>query len=151
MGQAGWRAALLLALLAGGPAARPAAAADPERVWTAALASGEVTVEIRARGRGTTLEIAVRPAAGTAIEPPVLRIDASALVRAQVTGSLPRTVRGAAKGPLRASLPLAPGATLAIASPDSYDGTLRLDYRYCRDGATTCGVERLDLALRVGR
>ncbi|NYZ15336.1 hypothetical protein HL658_22590 [Azospirillum sp. RWY-5-1] len=138
-------AGLLLVALA-----RPALAADPERVWSETLDGATVTVSLEARGRAGAVVVSVQPLKGVTIKPPVLRLDASALIREHIGGALPTTVRGEG-GAMRARLPLDRAGSLRIATPDSHDGTLRIEYRYCREAETRCSVERLDLALKVAR
>lgn len=147
-----WRvvaAGLLLVALAT-PAPVPAAAADPERVWSETLDGATVTVSLEARGRAGAVAVTVQPLKGVTIKPPVLRLDASALIRAHIGSALPATVRGEG-GAIRARLALDRAGALRIATPDSHDGTLRIEYRYCRDQGVRCSVERLDLALKVAR
>lgn len=143
-------AALLLATSAAAAFAAPASAADPERVWSETLDGATVTVSLEARGRAGAVAVTVQPLKGVTIRPPVLRLDASALIRAHIGGALPVTVRGEG-GPIRARLPLDGAGVLRIATPDSHDGTLRIEYRYCREPEARCSVERLDLALKVAR
>lgn len=138
-------AGLLLILLAA-----PATAADPERVWSETLDGATVTVSLEARGRTGTVAVTVQPLKGVTIKPPVLRLDASALIREHIGSALPATVRGEG-GTIRARLPLDRAGALRIATPDSHDGTLRIEFRYCREPEARCSVERLDLALKVAR
>lgn len=129
------------------------AAAPVERTlqWSGAVASADLRVAVRPAGQREELAVEVRPRPGMAVRPPVVRVDGSSLVRTAVAARLPTSIRGPASGPIRGALPLAQAGTLGIASPDSYDGTVRLEYRYCAEGAATCSVERVDIAIDLLR
>ncbi|WP_207462548.1 hypothetical protein [Azospirillum sp. SYSU D00513] len=142
----------LTALAAGGAALlaglASAGAARAASEWSARTEAGQVTAAVVKRGKGQVLTVAVRTDRGVRIMPPVLRIDVPALVRDRVRGRFPMTVRGKDGQPPRASIPLA--GALAFAGPDSNDGMLRVEFRYCPPEPARCGVERVDIPVKAG-
>ncbi len=131
----------------------PAAAAGPERVWSARTASAEVGAALERKGGRESLMLRVQPHDGVRIEPPVLRVDAPALMRPRIAVQFPTAVRGEGKGrtaAVSAALPLAAPGTVRFGDADRNDGALRVEYRYCTATASACGVESVDIPLRAG-
>jgi len=133
--------------------ATPAFAAGPERAWSASTASADVGATLEREGNRESLVLHVRPHEGVRIEPPVLRVDAPALMRGRIAVKFPTTVRAKGKGrasTIRAALPLRRPGSVRFGDTDSNDGALRIEYRYCTAKADTCSVEQVDIALRAG-
>ena len=143
------RGLLVAGLLAG---ALPAAAAGPEREWTSRTRSADVGASLEREGNRESLVLHVHPHDGVRIEPPVLRVDAPALVRPHIAVKFPTTVRAEGKGragTVRAALPLDGPGKVRFGDADRNDGALRIEYRYCT-GKAECAVESVDIALKAG-
>ncbi|MGQ9368722.1 hypothetical protein [Azospirillum sp. ST 5-10] len=132
----------------------PCAAAAPAetlQAWSAEVPSGRVEATVERSGNRDALVVTVRPERGVRIQPSVLRIDAPMLMRSRLKGKFPTTVRDAGKGGvMRATLPVTQRGGVRFGTPDSNDGALRVEYRYCPQERPTCSVERIDIALRMG-
>lgn len=116
--------------------------------WRSETPAGILDATIRAEGKSESLVLTLTPASGVTVEPRVLRIDPPALTRERIAGKYPATVRAKrASGPLVAVLPLA--GPLRFADPDSNDGMLRVEFRYCAGSPRHCSVGRADVPLRV--
>lgn len=142
-------------LLLGAPpsAAGTSAATGPERQWSASTASADVGATLEREGNRESLVLHVHPHAGVRIEPPVLRVDAPALMRGHIAVKFPTTVRTDGKGrggAVRAALPLDRPGAVRFGTADRNDGALRIEYRYCLGTTDTCSVEQVDIALRAG-
>ncbi|WP_029010330.1 hypothetical protein [Azospirillum halopraeferens] len=138
----------LAALFVTIPAAR---GQTPPPAWMAEVPSGRVAVTIERTGGRDALVVSVQPANGVSIQPAVLRIDAPALMRDRLAGKFPAAVRGSGRGgALRVSFPVARPGAVRFGTPDSNDGMLRVEYRYCPPARPTCAVERVDVALKMG-
>lgn len=143
------RTLLVAVLLAG---AVPAAAAAAERDWSRRTLSADVGAALEREGNRESLVLNVHPHDGVRIEPPVLRVDAPALVRPHIAVRFPTTVRAEGKGrvgTVRAALPLEGPGRVRFGDADHNDGALRIEYRYCTT-ATDCAVETVDIALKAG-
>ncbi|WP_448190374.1 hypothetical protein [Azospirillum sp. sgz301742] len=142
---------LLTAFLLAG-AASASAAAGPAREWSLNTASADVGASLEREGNRESLVLHVHPHDGVRIEPPVLRVDAPALMRSHIAVKFPTTVRAEGKGraaTIRAALPLDGPGKVHFADADRNDGALRIEYRYCT-AKTDCAVESVDIALRAG-
>lgn len=130
-----------------------AAAAGPEREWSVNTASADVGASLEREGNRESLVLHVHPHDGVRIEPPVLRVDAPALMRSHIAVKFPTTVRAEGKGratTIRAALPLGAPGKVRFGDADRNDGALRIEYRYCTAKAQSCAVEQVDVALRAG-
>ncbi|PWC55109.1 hypothetical protein [Azospirillum sp. TSO22-1] len=136
------------ALLAG---AVPAAAAGAEREWSLRTKSADIGAALEREGNRESLVLSVHPLDGVRIEPPMVRVDAPALVRPHIAVKFPTTVRAEGKGragTVRAALPLDGPGKVRFGDADSNDGALRIEYRYCTAKAD-CAVETVDIALKA--
>lgn len=143
------RGALAVLLLFG---TASAASAGPEREWSVDTASADVGASLEREGNRESLVLHVHPHDGVRIEPPVLRVDAPALMRSHIAVKFPTTVRAEGKGratTIRAALPLDAPGKVRFGDADRNDGALRIEYRYCTSKAD-CAVESVDIALRAG-
>lgn len=133
--------------------AASAAAAGADREWSVNTASADVGASLEREGNRESLVLHVHPHDGVRIEPPVLRVDAPALMRPHIAVKFPTTVRAEGKGraaTIRAALPLDAPGRVRFGNADRNDGALRIEYRYCTAGAERCAVESVDIALRAG-
>ncbi|HYH37763.1 MAG TPA: hypothetical protein VD860_06045 [Azospirillum sp.] len=136
------------ALLAG---AVPAAAGT-EREWSLRTRSADVSAALEREGNRESLVLSVHPLDGVRIEPPMVRVDAPALVRPHIAVKFPTTVRAEGKGragTVRAALPLEGPGRVRFGDADRNDGALRIEYRYCTAKAD-CAVESVDIAVKAG-
>lgn len=130
-----------------------AIAADPAREWSSSASGVTLDARIERRGKGEALVLSLRPGEGRRVEPPVLRIDAPALVQGRLSGKFPTTVRSESGGKgaaVRAILPLKAPGGVRFADPDSNDGALRIEFRACGAERRDCRVERMDIPVRAG-
>lgn len=144
------RGLLTAAMLLG---AATAAVAGEEREWSVTTTSADVGASLEREGSRESLVLHVHPHDGVRIEPPVLRVDAPALMRSHIAVKFPTTVRAEGKGraaTIRAALPLDGPGKVRFADADRNDGALRIEYRYCMAKAERCAVESVDIALRAG-
>jgi len=133
-----------------GPAS--VAAGGAEREWSLNTTSADVGASLEREGNRESLVLHVHPHDGVRIEPPVLRVDAPALMRSHIAVRFPTTVRAEGKGraaTIRAALPLDAPGKVHFGDSDRNDGALRIEYRYCTAKAESCAVEQVDIALRA--